>query len=218
MIAQPLWALVPLRGGAGKKRLAALMDADQRRELVAAMADDVLTALCATPAIHGVAVTTSDAALAGLARAHGALVISDAGTDGLNAAVDQAARRLMAQGAASLLVVHGDLPQATPQAVETLLAAHEGGVTVARAAQDGGSNALLISPPDVIGFHFGPDSCTLHLETARKAGISAKALVIPGLSDDIDEEEDVRRLAHAHGTGATARLLLRLGLFVQGSP
>ena len=217
MIAQPLWALVPLRGGAGKKRLSGMLDAEQRRDLVAAMADDVLRALCAVPGIHGVAVTTSDPALAALARSHGAQVIPDTGTDGLNAALEQAARRLIGQGARSLLVMHGDLPQATPAAIGKLLEAHEGGVTVARADQDGGSNALLLTPPDAIVFLFGPDSCAVHLAAAEDAGISASALVIPGLSDDIDEEQDLRRLAGSAGTGEASRLLQRLGLFVQDS-
>lgn len=218
-VAQPLWALVPLRGGAGKQRLSTLLNADQRRNLVFAMAQDVLRALADVPEIAGIAVTTSDAELAAMAESFGAVIISDEGCEGLNAALHHAAGVLQREmGAGSLLVMHGDLPLASRDAIQSLIAGHEGGVTVARAARDGGSNALLLSPPDVITFHFGADSCAAHLEAARLAGFStARALAIPGLSDDIDEEQDLRAFACSDAVGATMDLLRKHGLLAQNA-
>lgn len=202
MIEPPVWALVPVRSGTGKQRLAGVLDAGQRRALVMAMAEDVLAALAATPAIAGIALVTTDEHLAALGRRYGARIIEDGGQGGLNGALLQAAGQVAGWGARSLLIVHGDVPMATPPDFEALFAGHAGGVTIARAASDGGTNALLLTPPGAIPFRFGGNSCAQHLAEAEKAGIPAAVLAIPGLSYDIDRPEDLQRLAAAKGRAA----------------
>ena len=53
-----------------------------------------------------------------------------------------------------------------------------------------GTNALLLSPPDVIDFCFGGDSKAAHLAAARAAGARVEVLDGP-LTLDIDTPEDL---------------------------
>lgn len=217
MTLHPLWALVAVRSGVGKQRLAGVLDPAQRRTLVMAMAADVLSALAASPEVDGIAVTTADPDLAALGENLGARIIMErAGAGGLNAALADAAALLRAGGAQSLLILHGDVPSVTPADIAQLVAGHEAGVTIARAGNDGGTNALLLTPPDAISLHFGKDSCTAHLSAAATRGIAARVLAIPGLCYDIDEPEDLRQLAAGSGEGRAAQLARELALLSGG--
>ena len=203
-VAPPLWALVAIRSSTGKQRLAGRLDQGQRRQLVMAMAEDVLSALVASPQLAGVALTTQDPELAGLAERLGTQIIPDPGEGGLNGALSHACDVLMAEGAQSVLIVHGDVPELTPADIAELCTAHEGGVTIARAASDGGTNGLLLSPPDVIALQFGVDSCAAHVSATQNAGLRPKVLAIAGLNHDIDEPEDLALLAASGSDGKAA--------------
>jgi len=216
MTPHPLWALIAVRSGMGKKRLSGLLDEEQRARIVRAMIGDVLGALAASPSVDGVAVTTADPELAALAQSHGARIIPEEGTSGLNGALERAGAILAADGASSLLIMHADVPEVTSADVEALVARHNGAVTIARAESDGGTNALLLSPPDVIRLHFGAESCAAHLAAAHEAGIAADALAIAGLSRDIDNPEDLRRLARGPNCGEAAKLAREFGIAAEG--
>ncbi len=205
-VCPPLWALVAIRSSAGKQRLAGVLDEAQRHALVLAMAEDVLAALLASPQITGVALVTEDAQLGEMAQAMGAQIIPDPGEGGLNGALAHGRAVLVEEGAQSLLIVHGDVPAIAAADIAAMCAAHDGGVTIAPATSDGGTNGLLLTPPDAIALHFGKDSCAAHVAAAEKAGFAAKVLVIAGLSHDIDEAEDLGLLAVSASEGKAARL------------
>ncbi len=206
----PIWALVAIRGLEGKKRLESLLAPDERRALILAMADDVLSALAPISALAGVALTTADPELGPLARRHGVQLIIDDESPGLNEAVAHAARILARQGAQSLLVLPGDVPMVQPSDIDAMLAAQPAGVTVARAASDGGTNALLLSPWDAIGFHFGKDSCAAHEKAAVDLGIPVLVIDLSGLALDIDYPDDIRILTEQPGDGKAATLVRNL--------
>ena len=71
-------AVLPIRGGEqAKSRLAGLLSAEERKGLALAMAEDVLTALAAAPALDRLLVVTGDAVVAALARRFGADVLGE---------------------------------------------------------------------------------------------------------------------------------------------
>jgi coenzyme F420-0:L-glutamate ligase/coenzyme F420-1:gamma-L-glutamate ligase len=72
-----------------------------------------------------------------------------------------------------------------------LLAAGTRAEVVIAAARDGGTNALLLSPPDAIAFRFGPGSAARHEAAARASGKSVERLLLPHLSRDLDRPEDL---------------------------
>lgn len=215
--ATPMWALVPVRALAeGKTRLAPLLAPEERVALARTMLEDVLDGLGRAPAVEGIVVVTDDPAAAALALDYRALVLPDspepvAPASRLNASLEGAAAWLRATRAeAATLIMHADLPAATPEDIAAL-AAVDADVVLARAG-DGGTNALLLRPGVSLPFAFGADSCARHLAFARAAGLSARAIERAGLSLDLDRPEDIALYLARAGNSRTLGLLHRLGV------
>jgi 2-phospho-L-lactate guanylyltransferase len=166
---------------------------EQRRQLSAAMLRDLLAALTATPGLDRVVLATSEPSAAGL----GYPIIDDGGGD-LNAAIARAAAALEAAEVARMLAIAADLPLAAPAEIARLLAAgREAPVVVVPDARGLGTNALLLSPPGAIEPRFGTDSRAHHAAAARNLGLASRELHLPSLGFDVDEPEDLARLARA---------------------
>jgi len=132
---------------------------------------------------------------------------------GLCHAYSAAANDLKAQGARTMLLLPADIPLVTRADIQTLLAGHTyPGVSLATAGSDGGTNALLVSPPDIIAPAFGDNSCQRHIAGAREQGCQPTVLHHSGCSLDIDTEEDIRGLLAVGRECATLRYLLDSGI------
>jgi 2-phospho-L-lactate guanylyltransferase len=191
----PAWALVPVKSpAAAKTRLAPWLTPAERAALATRMAHDVLAALVASRSLAGIALLAADADGAALARGTPCRVLEDERPGDLCASLDAAAARLAADGARTVVIVPADLPALTGNDVDELLAAHRGGVSVAVATRDGGTNALVLTPPEAIPSLFGPDSAERHLAAARERGLTATRLELPAFARDIDTIEDLRWL------------------------
>ncbi|MEE8506158.1 MAG: 2-phospho-L-lactate guanylyltransferase, partial [Kiloniellales bacterium] len=186
------WAVVPLKRFAdAKRRLAGVLDPESRRQLSTAMLRDVLAALTATPGLDRIVLATSEPGVAGF----GCPVIDDGGGD-LNVAIARAAAALKAAGAERMLVLPADVPLVTTPEIARVLAAGEAAPVVIVPDQRGlGTNALLLSPPAAMNPCFGPDSRARHAAAARNLGLASTELRLPGLGFDVDEPEDLARLA-----------------------
>jgi len=204
-------ALVPVRGLAeGKQRLAAVLSAAERRELIIAMLEDVLAALCGCAAVKSVAVVTGDAAVAALAGEHGAAVLPDAAEGGLNGSLAGARAWLRTlHPAASILILAADLPLVTHALLEDRVFAAGAEVVIARSG-DGGTNALLLRPPAVLPLSFGPGSCARHRAAAIAAGRSVQVIDDPDLALDLDRPADLAAHLSRAASGRTRHLLRRL--------
>jgi coenzyme F420-0:L-glutamate ligase/coenzyme F420-1:gamma-L-glutamate ligase len=88
-------------------------------------------------------------------------------------------------------VIHADIPTLVEEEVAALVAAGAESAVVIAESVDGGTNALLLSPPDAIGFHFGPNSAAAHAAAARAARLSVAKLTLPFLSRDLDTPDDL---------------------------
>ena len=72
-----------------------------------------------------------------------------------------------------MLVIPGDLPHLRLSSIRELVClAVPCGVVIAPDRRELGTNALLVTPPDVIPFCFGPDSFRQHLAAAEAAGVT----------------------------------------------
>lgn len=195
-----LWAVLPLRTLAGaKQRLASVLDDQQRSELFRAMVSDVLSVLAAHSAIDRVVVVSGDSAAGQLAEDFGVEFWREPdGLEGLSQAVQWAAGRIAEQGGRDLLVVHGDLPLLQLSDIDSLLEAHQPGagsaLTLVADRRQQGSNCLLVSPPDLIDFRYGPDSLHRHIDSAEQNGVRATVLYLEGPAMDIDEVADLQLL------------------------
>jgi len=110
-----LHAIVPVKSLAlAKSRLSEMLDQGERRALALAMLEDVLRLLQATPVIARFGVVSRDTTVLRMAHRMGADRLIDHADD-LNGALIQAATQYTQAGAQALLVLHADLPLATPE-------------------------------------------------------------------------------------------------------
>ncbi len=200
------WAVVPIkRFEDAKRRLAGVLGPEARRHLSTAMLRDVLAALAATPGLGRIVLATSEPS----AAAFGCPVIDDGGGD-LNVAIARAAAALEAAEVARMLVIAADIPLAAPAEIARVLAAGKAApVVIVPDARGLGTNALLLSPPRAIEPCFGTDSRAGHAAAARRLGLASTELRLPGLGFDVDEPEDLARLARAAPDRAAYRFLAR---------
>lgn len=191
-------AVVPVRGlPAGKRRLAALLDLEERNSLVRAMLDDVVAALVAAESVGEVVIASRDAAARDEASRLGVGFLDQAELRlGYNRAVAMAQESYAQAGA--LLIVPADVPLITPDSVDMVVAtAPDGPAVVVAPAHNGGTNGLFLRPPDVIAPQFGPSSARAHAQSAAaagEAGVPFREAHIDVWAFDLDTPSDLRWL------------------------
>jgi 2-phospho-L-lactate guanylyltransferase len=206
-----VWAIVPVKATAdAKQRLGDAVAPQLRARLALAMAEDVVATLAQSPGLAGLIVVTVDEAAAALAARHGARVLADGARDGQTGAVAAAARLLAREGKGAMLTIPGDVPLVTPDEIAQIIAAHDRtpDFVIAPAHDERGSNAVLCAPPDAVPLKFGDDSFLPHLDAARRVGLEAKILRLPGLGLDIDNPADLAAFVKIP-SNTRARTLLR---------
>jgi 2-phospho-L-lactate/phosphoenolpyruvate guanylyltransferase len=193
-----LWAVVPVKErDRAKERLAPLLPPEMRQALALAMLEDVLTALASASGLAGLLVVTVDPAARRVALPYGARLVEAGARDGHTGAVAAAARLLAAEGRGGMLTLPGDIPLVTADEITRLVAAHRPArsFTIVPSHDEGGSNAILLSPPDAVPLRFGVDSFFPHLRAAEAQGIRPTVLRLPGIALDIDNPEDLTAFA-----------------------
>jgi 2-phospho-L-lactate guanylyltransferase len=217
-----IWAVLPVKDVAGvKQRLAGVLCATERRELFAAMLEDVLSALAASAGLAGILMVTRDPLAGRLGARYGARVLLEEENRGHSAASTLGAGTLAQEGMAGMMQVPADIPLLSPEDVAALLHAHDQApaVTLSPSRDERGTNAVVCSPPDLLPLRFGDDSFSPHLERARSIGIEPQIVRRPGLALDIDTPDDLiaflatpsqtRAFAYLAGSGIAERLRSR---------
>jgi 2-phospho-L-lactate guanylyltransferase len=187
------WAIIPVKHlRESKRRLAHLLPAEDRAELILSFLDDLLAVLNATPGIDRVLVVTGDPVVSTLAGKYGADVLVELETVGLNAAVSIGVARAIGDGASVVLVLPADLPYVRVEDIQKALRPLDElpspliGISSDESGE--GTNALLLAPPSHFTFHYGPGSFRAHLAEARNR--SVWFIDAPGLRFDLDTESD----------------------------
>jgi 2-phospho-L-lactate/phosphoenolpyruvate guanylyltransferase len=196
-------AILPVKTfGRAKQRLGRAFS--DRPALAAAMVADVLETLTSLPALHEVIVVTAEPDAAELARRAGARVVNDPVEAGQSAAV---LLGIAAAVADRVLLVPGDCPSLDAGELTALLA-HTEPVVIVPDRHGQGTNALLLTPPDVMAPAFGEGSFARHAALAAAAGATLRVVDVPSLGLDIDTAEDLAALTRAPGIGPRTRALL----------
>jgi 2-phospho-L-lactate guanylyltransferase len=223
---------VPFKGPVGsKRRLATLLDADERARLSLAMLDGVLEALLGvagiervlllTPGPGSAAILAASTGAARMAALPGRLTLVDEqvdsdgtmGRDNLNHALRQAQALATDGGADALLIVPADLPLVSVSDLQVLLdAAETASVVIAPDRAGDGTNALLLAPPDALTPSFGEASFGRHRALATAADLAQAVVERPGLGLDLDTPADVALLLATGRACRAAQLLHELGV------
>ncbi|MCU7892466.1 MAG: 2-phospho-L-lactate guanylyltransferase [Candidatus Thiodiazotropha sp. (ex Ustalcina ferruginea)] len=211
-----IWALVPLKALAQvKNRLAPVLTAELRRELVLAMAQDVVSALLDVDLITRVLLVTHESSVAHLFSTMGADNFKPEQGGGLNTELEQAVDYATAQGARQILIVHADLPLLTPFVLREFITAASPGITRAAACKTrAGTNLLLTALPLRFPLVFGSNSLRAFRKSFITQGRTLDVVKHPQLAMDIDTPDDLHNLLHPSEAGypvgrATRKYLVR---------
>jgi 2-phospho-L-lactate guanylyltransferase len=167
-----------------------------RQALAQAMFSDVLSTLRHVPGLDEIVVVTGDRTAESTASGERVTLLHDPAQSGQSDAALIGIRHALATGCDRALLVPGDTPLLEPGDVARLLSASTS-VVIVPDRHGTGTNALLLSPPDVIEPSFGPDSLARHVAAAEAAGVPHRVEEVPGLTLDVDTPGDLAELAAA---------------------
>lgn len=202
---EPIHVVLPMRTvSGGKARLGEALDAEEREELVLGLLKHTLQVLGDWPVCRRIHLVSPDPVLGAATRRAGVEVtVHRQQGEGLNEGIGLGVSAAVAEGAASLLVLPGDLPHLSVEALDELLTAADAGVVAAAGGPlvaivpsdaGGGTNALWLRPPRAIAPAFGPGSFEAHLRAAEAAGAAVQVVGDPVLGFDLDTPDDLERL------------------------
>lgn len=211
--------ILPVKGlDQAKQRLASLLTAAERQQLVLAMLADVLAASRAA-ALTKITVLSPDRRVLAFAAQHGAESVHERpDAVSLNDALGDPLRL---GDAAAALVILPDTPLVTGAELTMLLEAGaqlaaddptERSLVMAPDRAGLGTNALLLRPPSVITPQFGPNSLARHQAAAERRGVPYRIVSLAGLALDLDAGPDLTAFLATNGNTHTHRLLAQLGL------
>jgi 2-phospho-L-lactate guanylyltransferase len=184
-------AVVPLKRLLdGKSRLSSVLSAEEREEIMLRLVTRTIGVLRASEEIERIAVVTPEM---GLPERIGVEAVVDRGT--LNASLGEGIVWAEAVRAERLLIVPADLPLLDAADVRALVAAARSSPGLVLApTRDGGTGALLATPPRIAQPAFGRDSCRRHRESAEQRGVPVRIVQRFAFSFDLDTVEDLRTL------------------------
>lgn len=199
-------ALIPAKGFTNaKQRLAALLSAAERAAFAESMLRDVLHEALAARGLDAVYVVTGDAEVREIAASLGATVIVEQEEKGETEAVTFALLDIKWRGVQAAVVIPADIPLLRAGDIELVIeqiAKHDGVSPFALLVPSHdrmGTNALLLSPPNVIGLRFGYDSFSYHLSQVAAKEMPLRVLENERIALDIDEPQDLERFLQSGG-------------------
>jgi 2-phospho-L-lactate/phosphoenolpyruvate guanylyltransferase len=180
-----------------KKRLAPHFSQDDRATLAQAMCEDFFNVVAAMRRADRIFVISKEPQVLLRARELGWETIAESHQISESDSVDAASRYCAGLGVQALLRLPVDIPLVEPADIEAVFEALGVGPTaILVPSSDGtGTNAILRSPPALFPSHFGPNSFVRHLAEAEACGVRAQVFRNPRLELDIDELEDLQKLA-----------------------
>ena len=161
------------------------------------MLEDVLEAATASEIFDGILVATNCEEAVPIIRRKGVLHLQTSEELGLNHAASEASIWLLNKNIDAMCLFPADIPLAKASEFAHLVSCHSAlrGMTIVPSRDKGGTNCLILSPPNLLPFCFGADSYTEHLRQGLKLNLSCQTKFSDGIGLDIDTPCDLRAIA-----------------------
>ena len=198
-----------------KKRLAPHFSPSDRAALAQAMCEDFFSRIAEVRSVDRVFVISKEPRAISMAGKLGWETIADPRQISESDSVDAASAYCAGRGVHALLRLPIDIPLVEPRDIEAVFQElRKAPAAVLVPSSDGtGTNALLRSAPGIFPSRFGINSFSRHLAEAQQCGAHAQVLRNPRIELDIDELDDLRKLAPLlRPESATARWLFERGI------
>ena len=203
-----MWVILPVkRLDDSKLRLAGVLTPAQRRHLSLCMLEDILDTLAASVAVGGVTVVSCDTDVMELARGKAADVLDTVTDGGYAADVLKGIEYTGGRGADKTLIIPADVPELGGSDLAHLDRVHGEGVTLCPAANDGGTNGLVFTPPLAVELKYGENSFDEFCREAQQRRVPLNIARPAGLARDIDRPDDLLALRNRPTGNRTWRYL-----------
>lgn len=189
-----LWAIVPVKPlRRGKSRLSSVLSLEARTALNHYLLSNTLEILASIPEIEYSLVVSRDPEALTIAREYGARTVQEQGSPQLNVALTRATMVALSHSVQGVLIVPADLPLLTAEDIHSVVtrAGDPPVVVITPDRHRQGTNALLIAPPGLIRYEYGPDSFRKHCLQAKKVGVRLEICERGSVALDIDFPEDL---------------------------
>ena len=189
-----LWAIVPVKPlRRGKSRLSGVLGLEARTALNHYLLSNTLETLAAVPEIEYSLVVSRDPEALTIAREYGARTVQEQGSPQLNVALTRATMVALSHSVQGVIIVPADLPLLTADDIHEVVrrGVNPPVVVITPDRHHQGTNALLISPPGLINYEYGPGSFQRHCVQAQKAGARLEVCERGAVALDIDMPEDL---------------------------
>ncbi|MEM3383120.1 MAG: 2-phospho-L-lactate guanylyltransferase [Nitrososphaerales archaeon] len=176
-----------------KRRLEVVLRPEERSLLCIAMLKDVLKAVSMSKYVERIVIISCDKSVLKLVEAMGAIALDEEESRGLNSAVEKMARFCSNDGAKSMLVLPIDIPLVKSDDIDAIIRQSflPKSIVISPSMDEKGTNALLISPPDIIKPKFGINSFKNHINEAIANKIQYIIYRSPRIALDIDTPNDL---------------------------
>jgi 2-phospho-L-lactate guanylyltransferase len=167
---------------------------EKTEKICEAMLESVLQNVTGSEFIEKTVIVSKDETALNVGKKFGALGIYDESEQGVNSAVLLADNYFLKEGFEATMVFPQDIPLIQPEDVQTLYQMRTPNrcVLVVPSRKFDGTNALFITPTNVMETHYDEDSYKIHLNTAEKRDASSALVLIRRIMLDIDDQSDLR--------------------------
>lgn len=198
-----VWAIVPVKPFTrAKSRLAAVLSPLDRVELAEKLLRHTIATVQQVPEVTGVLVVSRDNKALAVAREAGAHTVQESGMPELNNALMRATEVVKAWRGGAVLILPADLPLIAPEDLRELvrMGDEDNSVVIAPDRAEDGTNALLVRPPMLIQYAYGPGSFRRHYDRALEARAVVRTYRSERIMLDIDVPADLE-VYRQHGNG-----------------
>src|SRR4030042_3101371 len=189
-----LWAIVPVKPlRRGKSRLSGVLSLEARTALNHYLLSNTLETLASVPEIEHSLVVSRDPEVLTIAREYGARTVQEQGSPQLNIALTRATMVAISHSVQGVIIVPADLPLLTADDIRAVvkMGVLPPVIVITPDRHHKGTNALLISPPGLIKYEYGPGSFQKHCDKARNLGERLEICERVSVALDIDLPEDL---------------------------
>ncbi|MEM6381825.1 MAG: 2-phospho-L-lactate guanylyltransferase [Pseudomonadota bacterium] len=184
--------IIPMKDPSeAKSRLENRLPHAARAALARTLFRNLLSVLGKIAAQPTILVVSSSPAIRAICSSADVACIDDPSGD-LNAAVTAGARHAADLGHRSVCVLPGDLADPSIADLDALFALPRNFESViVSPAHDGGTNALIVTPPTGLAFAYGPQSSLEHQRRAEASGMAVIVAPLDSLLYDVDTQADL---------------------------
>jgi 2-phospho-L-lactate/phosphoenolpyruvate guanylyltransferase len=198
------FAIIPVKGLVeSKSRLVRSLSPQDKKKLIIALLEDVLSAVNESHLFNRVLVVSPDPSVEKEANLLPETFLQQEG-QGLNAGIRQSTHFAMRERASSVAVLLADIPMLEARDLKELYSV--GGTAekvVLAPSMKGGTNVMVREPPNIIAPAYGRWSFSTHLRAAQKTEFPVYSVSNPRLSFDVDTLEDLIAIARKDPRGKT---------------